>query len=274
MEELILMTDYLQRRRFFKKNARKIIYSDWLSQVFVFAVLFVTLAGLSSIYSALMTLCFEIADNYLVSYMMSVCYIFFTVAFVTALVYGIIRFEVLSFEQKNPAVSDVFEVFSSSYMLERAYKTMFSFVIRIVPAFVFPFALSRFIGSNLYYKLFRSDITVGNIDVVYLSFNILLLVLVFLAFSVSGKHVVGLFYAVKNSDAPVGMCFKNSGKACFGYTTELFLMMFSFVPLIVVSLFTMGVAFIVYTLPYMLLTFAGMSEFLDMKKISLDDERI
>ena len=122
------MTDYLQRRRFFKKNARKIIYSDWLSQVFVFAVLFVTLAGLSSIYSALMTLCFEIADNYLVSYMMSVCYIFFTVAFVTALVYGIIRFEVLSFEQKNPVVSDVFEVFSSSFNCSAISRYLYGYI--------------------------------------------------------------------------------------------------------------------------------------------------
>lgn len=268
------MTEYLQRRRFFKKNAKKLIYADWLSQIFVFAVLFVSFAGLNSIYSGIVTLCLDITKNSLVSFLLSVLYVFLTFVFMIPLLYGTIHFEILAFEEKKPMVSNVFDAFSGTSILVRTYKTFLSFLIRVIPEFLVVFLLSKFIGSDIYYELFRMDFMVGNIDVVYLSFNVVLLVFVFLAFAFSGKHLVGLFFAVKNEDMPVGQCFKMARNACFGFTTELFLMMFSFVPLIVVSLFTMGVGFIIYTIPYLLLTFAGMSKFLYMKKISLDDERI
>ncbi len=259
------MTDYLQRRRYFKKNARGIIYSDWLSQIFVFAAVMVSVAGLNSIYGGLMTLAYNVANNDMFSYMISVFYTFLTFAFVLPLVYGVIHFEILAFENKKPSVSRVFDAFANTEKLTRTYKTFLSFVLRIIPVFIPVFLLSGFIQSPLYYSILKTEYTVGNIDVVYLSFNIVLLIFVFLSLSFTGKHIVGLFIAVKNQEQSVGECFRLGKNVCSGYTAELCLMTFSFVPLIVVSMFTLGIMFIVYTLPYILLTFSGMTEFLYSK---------
>ncbi len=264
------MPEHLQRRRFFKSNAKNILYSSWINQIFVFFVLFAYLSGINSMKNAVSSLAYQITDSFAIPYVLMVLYMSLSLLLIFPLLYGVIKFEICCIEKKNVSVSVMFDTFSSVELLLRSYSVFLSFLLRVLPLYVLPFALGLYIDGGYYKLLLQNSYFVGNVDVVYFLLNLVMFLLYLVSFVLTGKRFVGLYISVKREDLPVARCFQMGNLCSHSFSGEITMLNFTFVPLVVISMFSLGVLFVIYTLPYILLTFTGMSDFLYERVVACD----
>ena len=84
----------------------------------------------------------------------------------------------------------------------------------------------------------------------------------FLAVFISGRLFPFVNSVVCGGDQPVSLCLKASLKATKGKMWKLFAFYLSFIPWILLSLLTVGVLFVIFTFPYMLIAECLYSEYL------------
>lgn len=251
-----------------KKQSRNILFSDWTSHILLFVILLVICTGIATLGVCFADLALKIGGNYIFANSLVYFYFVLSVAFVIPLVYGCLVFEIKAAEGQKPKIFEMFCAFSSSDELLYSYKISLLFFMNVILKFSPAIALGIFINSPYYSsEIINYYIGIKGIDVSYLVFNILLVALVFLGLVWSSKNFVGLVCDI---------CYEGDTFENFSYAKvksikngyKLTSMCISFIPLFVLSLFSAGILFALYTLPYFLLSMCILSKEILKDKIS------
>ena len=251
-----------ERRKFFKRQARAALLGDWVNQILAFFITSVCFVGINMLGSAMYALLSDIgAYTEYIGYFPSFYYVL-SLFLTVPLICGVFRFEMLEFDGNKGTVGDVFFAFSSSEQLSRCYKIFFSFAVRFLPPFIPAFAVLYYAREIYAYDATLLHTELFGVDIAYFLLCTLFAVLFCAALVYNGGNLVGLYYAVRLDDEDIGACFLMGKAASRSSRGEISMLVLSFVPLFASSLFTFGLLFIIYTLPYFLLSFIYLSEYL------------
>lgn len=249
----------LSKRRFFKRASRRLLFSEWLMQVFVFITVGAIFYGIFQFGAALGFAVHEITANEKLSVLLISVFIVFAIAILVPLLYGLFAFEINAVSPKKCNASDVFCAFSSGEKLYRAYDLFFGLVFRY--AFYFLPAILLHFYNILVYPNTDFVVYYGGVDVVLFLLRTLFVVLLFLGIMLSTKGFAAIYICIKTDKSAAESfylakkCMKNNG-------LEAVKLALSFFPLFVISLFTVGFLFLLYTIPYMFITFVMYSKYL------------
>jgi len=253
------------KRKFFKNEAKRIIFSEWLNAVIATLVVVLVIAGLSAIQSAyLYLLSKQLSQNATIAVS-----VFFNVA--SALVFlpvlfGYIIWCVQKYEGDAAPVSNVFEVFSTPENLGRAYAVTLAFLMRAVVLFAIPVLLNYFLKLNtIRIEKHLSEIYPILPELFTVVSKLFILFFYSIAFSMTAKLFMFVYIAIKNPDMSLRMCSSKAAKLMRGHKVESVVLNFSFFGWILLSLFTAGVLFVIFVIPYMLLSIISFCSYLYAK---------
>ncbi len=249
-------------KKFFKSEARKTIYGDWLTHIFAHLLVFVCFAGIVSLGQQMGVLAFSLGISEHYASLFLLFYDAVALFMAIPLVYGVMYFEMLCSEAKRPNASVVFSAFSTPKTLLCAYELFFALFIRVLPCFA-P-AIAVWIYMQYYYSpdIFVLPVDIGGFDEAYFVLSTVLVALFFLGLVLSSRFFVGLYVCLKRPYLPKRDAFYIGSLCCHNNSSGLVSLFFSFVPLLVISLFTVGILFVAYTVPYITLTFMNAARFL------------
>lgn len=250
----------ITRRAFFKRAARRYLFSDWVTHILAFLVAGAFFVGINQLGTCVESLIFAVTGNIELAYLFSSVYIVLSFAVTIPVLYGVVKFEINAVEG-NGNVADIFNAFSSAVQLNRTYKLFFFTVFRTVICYL-PFAVLWLFLSLYYYEgIFGLMLNVYSVDLIRLFLSSLLVMFLFLGLVLSAKYFTGVYVSVKNEEMPVKACFLVASNCNFMSAGELSGIMLSFLPLCILSLFTAGLLFILYTVPYILITMIMVSKY-------------
>ena len=250
-----------ERRKYFKHCARKTLLSDWVNQICAFFITGVCMAGISYLGYAIQDLLFNIGVESEGIYLFPALYMILSWFVIVPLMLGVFNFECRVVAGEEASVRDVFYAFSCERELSRAYKIFIGFILKSLPGFI-PSIILWFFIYHLYPYGHLRPFIVFETDIVYLALNAIFVLAVFIGIVYASKNLVGVYYAVKSDNEDVSACFIMGSVASHSSRFEITVLALSFLPLFAVSFFTFGFLFIVYTLPYFVLSFVYMSDYL------------
>ena len=260
--ESIVQMKNMSRRRFFKKSARRLLYSDWVNQILAFVIVGAFVVGFNYFGTSVSLVIENLTHNIPLAGAFMCAFAFLSVVFVIPMLYGLVLFEIKAVRGEKNMISDVFSAFSDSELLLRSYNVFFRVFIISVLCFLPSFAV-YFFGEFIYGEFVGAlNFSIGGVDVASFSLNTLFVLLLYLGISLSCANFVGLYISVDRCDLTVAECFYTAKLCIYRSRGELGKTALSFFPLFVVSLFTMGFLFVMYTIPYMFITFVMFSKYL------------
>ena len=256
-----------QRKHFFKAQSRKLLFSDWLTQVFAFLIVGSIYVGIVQFGASVSLLMESLTGNVYVPVL--IYYIFLVVDFflLFPLAAGIMYFEKSAIERGKGNIPDLFYFYQSSDELIRSCKVV---LFALMKSFVFflPSTLIDHYLKNIYDgSFFGYKNSVSGIDTVYLSLNVLMFVLAAAGFVLSSKNIMGMYVCIERENTSVRDCFFVAKLCVLGSQREMAKLVFSFVPLFALSLFTLGFLFVMYTIPYVAITLTMFSKYLYEKEM-------
>ncbi len=255
----------MSRRRFFKRAARRMLFSDWTRQIVAFLVVFAFFIGVNYFGISASGVLYEIMENAAVSTFVISFLLFASFAFAIPLFYGLLGFEINAISGKKTELSSIFSAFSDFDIVMRSYVLFFRMLFQCI--FGFLPAIALFCFKNYFYEGgMLGELTFAGIDVILFLINTLLILLLYLGIVLSANLFVGVYISIKREDMQVEECFYEAKKCIKGSRAELAKTALSFLPLFVVSLFTIGFLFVMYTIPYMVITLLMFSKYLYDKK--------
>ncbi len=267
LEEVVVKVPS-NRRSFFKQKARSLLFSNWLTQIFAFFVVFVCGYGIQRFGTGAAVLLESITSLTGLSNLLFLVFQILSVCAVIPLVYGLVYFE-CCFLEGNCSLANIFAAFGSLSMFERAYKLFFYVLFKLLLPFL-PFLILVVYTNNFYYEgIYGAQITMFEIDMVFFMLRSLEIVLFYLAFVFGAKNFLGIYISVLRSDRPLKECFFVASVCINKSKSEFALLALSFLPICVLSLFTVGFLFLMYTFPYMLVTFVMYSKYLYEKEMTV-----
>ena len=257
------MKYYFPERRIFlnsvkdiKKYAKTLLYADWVSHIAVLFGFMVCILGLSFAGYASLALLNKYAHLTEVHYgLLSVFFTLFIGLPVIPLMYGLCVYAANTVGGHKPNILDLFYAFGSLRAFSRSYKLFFALVWRAIVVFAIPAACVYQAEVLLYEENFLF-VSYYGYDVGYFVISVGLFLLFYAAFAVFARYAAAVYLTAENELLPVSVCFSAASFAlschngCHSYTR----LMFSFLPLTILSVFTFGVLFLVYTAPLMLIT--------------------
>ena len=266
MNEIVTLSK-MSRRKFFKRCARKILFSDWVSHVLAFFVFGTVLAGLVQFGMGAMMLFEQITANYYLSSVVVSVYVLFAVFLSIPMLYGLMYFEICAVEDGKCDLRNLFYCFATGEKLIRSYALFFRLLIKtflcfIPAAAVFVCLLCVYDDASLGIGYF-----VKNVNLVGLLCETVFVVLILLGLVLSAKHFVGAYICVRFPETKIKDAFFIAKVCTYDSKAEVTKLILSFVPLLFVSLYTFGLLFVMYSLPYMLLSFILMSKYLYDKEM-------
>ena len=241
------------------------LFSDWTRQVLAFVAVFAFFVGTNHFGMSFGSILFEITENETVAAFAMSFLMFASFAFGIPVFYGLVGFEISSVSGKNAKLSDLFSAFSDFDKVIRSYTIFFRLLFKGVLCFLPAIAL-LFFKSFFYENLVQGNWHMFGIDIVLFCINTVLVLLVYFGIVMSAGSFVGIYISVKREDKQVDECFYEAKKCIKGSESELAKTALSFLPLFAVSLFTMGFLFVLYTVPYMVITLIMFSKYLYDKK--------
>ena len=169
----------MSRRRFFKRCARKRLFSDWIKQVFAVLIVGAICAGLSEFGIGAMQLIEYITADVDLSSIVYATFLVLTLAVAIPLLYGLLYFEIRASEYNRSDLRDLFYAFSSTEIFVRSYSLFYSFVLRAFFGFIPAILVGVGWGmSNKYFPQF-ADYTIKNISITGLVWQSLLMIFLF-----------------------------------------------------------------------------------------------
>lgn len=256
-----------KRRRFFKQKARRLLYRDWLSQVFAFLIAGAVYFGLMQFGYAAASAFMTLAENDYLGVLWFSLFLVMSMAVMIPVVYGIFNFEINALKNERSCLSDMFFAFESSQMLMRSYKTALYAAWKSIVYFLPSLALGIFNDAYYTQGIFGAGVSVFGFDVIYLVLEAAYILLLMVGFILSSRVLVGIYVTVERPDEGVSNCFFTANMCCASSKREMAKLVFSFVPLFVLSLFSLGFLFVLYTIPYMLLCITLFSKYLYTKEM-------
>lgn len=258
----------MSKRRFFKRAARKMLFSDWITEIFAFVVIGAFFVGVTHFGTSVAITLNELTKNLLFAGAVVNFFDLLALALVIPMIYGLFYFEINAVSNEKGVLSDLFYAFSDKTLLGRCYGLFLRIFIRgilcYLPAIALFWLRMFYFESNLF-----GILSIGNVDVISFVLNTVFVLLLYLGFVLLSGTFVGIFVTVKREDLSVDECFFVAGKCIRKNRFELAKLSLSFLPLFVISLFSIGFLFVIYTLPYMLITFVLYSKYF-YEKLNLE----
>lgn len=254
-------------RRFFKRTARSILFSQWLPQIIAFLIVGAVYVGISQFGMCLASIVSLVTDNYNLSRVFAVVYFVLSFLFLVPIFYGLVKFEAYAVENKKSRLSDLFFAFSSMENANRAYGMFLCVALKVVLCFLPAIALWIFDVVFYYDGVFGYSLNFGNVDVFNFVLKSIFLVFLYLGMVLSSKYYFAVYISVVRPEFEPKDCFLLAKVCAHSVSHELAVITLSFVPLFVVSLFSMGLLFILYTLPYVFLTYTVVCKYVYEKEM-------
>lgn len=251
----------MSRRRFFKRAARRMLFSDWVCQILAFVVVGAFFIGVNHFGTSVGLIVCELTQNIYLTGFVIYFFAFVALAMVIPLLYGLVSFEINAVSNEKGVLSDLFCAFSSGESILRSYSLFFNVIFRCIFLYL-PAIATYCFRTFVYEKGMFFSFSVGGIDVVYFLLNTLLVITLYLGFVLSIGVVAGIYITVKIEDKRVEDCFFLAKIVLYKNRFELAKIAISFLPLFVLSLFSIGFLFVMYTVPYMMITFVMYSKYL------------
>lgn len=260
MESIVKMKN-MSRRRFFKRAARRMLFSDWVCQIFAFIVVGAFFVGVNHFGTSVGIVMNELTQNELLASFVIYFFTFLSLALVIPMLYGVISFEINAISNEKSVLSDIFCAFSSSESIVRSYSLFFNVFFRCILGFLPAVAVYSF-KLFVYEEGMLLTFFIGNVDAVSFVINTLFVIALYLGIVMSSGLFVGIYITVMRGDLPVEDCLFAAKKCLRGNRFEFAKTVISFLPIFVVSLFSMGFLFVMYTIPYMIITFVMFAKYL------------
>ena len=242
-------------RRFFKKCAKKLLYNDWIFQILAFLIVGGCVSGINQFGTSVYAVLYFVTENQMFAKLFLAVYSLVCLFGVCVpLFYGVVNFERNAAVKEKSDLRDLFYYFSSFELLSRAYYVFFNVALRIILCYL-PALILIYLKEFFYFEGFFGFIMrYGTIDLVGTALRTLVVILLYLGFVFSAKYYLTLFLSIEKRDFDMSKLLMMTKMCLFGERVKIAALALSFLPLFVVSLFTMGFLFIIYTLPYMFLT--------------------
>lgn len=237
------------------------LFSDWTSQIFAFIVVGAFFVGINHFGTSVGIVINELTQNLTLAGIVIYLFTFISFAFVIPMLYGLVSFEINALSNEKGKLSEIFCAFSSSESLLRSYSLFFNVFFRCILCFL-PAVLIYCFRVFVYEDGMFFSFSLGGIDVVYFLLNTLFVVALYLGIVMSAGTFVGIYITVRREDKPVEDCFFLATKSIRGNRFEMTKIAISFFPLFVLSLFSIGFLFVMYTIPYMIITLVMFSKYL------------
>ena len=243
------------------------LFSDWIVQILAFLIVGAVYVGVFHFGNSLGGLVYGISDNIKLYSLFASVYATLSLALFIPLLTGLVNFEIRAVENGNGKLCDIFDVFSSTEMLQRAYK-LFLFVLVKAVVLLLPGAVVLIFAETGYYDgVFGYTLSLFGYDVFYFVLKALSLILLYLGFVRLARCFVGICVCVLRKDLGIRQCFFVADVCMGTQKGEVSALAMSFLPLCLVSLFTAGFLPVLYTMPYMLISFVMYSKYIYDKEM-------
>ncbi len=252
MYEIIKMRNS-PRRRFIKRAARKMLFSEWLTQILAFLIVGSCFMAINNFGTSTAFIVKELTDNFLLLEIILFFFIFFAVMFTVPLLYGLVKFEINAISGEKGRLTDLFAAFSDFKSVIRSYLLFLQCFGRLILCFLPAIAAAAF-EEFIYDDIFLGQYIFCGVDVAAFLCNTLFVILLYLGIVLFSGCFVAIYLSVERTDISVDECFHKARLYMRGNRPEVSKTALSFIPLFVVSLFSIGFLFVLYTLPYMLIT--------------------
>lgn len=238
-----------------KKQAKKLLYRDWITHIGAFFTVFVSTSALATVASTIMVLSLEYTNIFVYS-LIFLSLLTLLAALCIPLYYGLFVFEYNAVNTDKTDIKDIFYAFSTPERYRRSFLTAFAVFWR----FLVVFSVPLFIFSELYLYLAGESqnfiqVAIGGYDITYTYLCVLLAVAFVISFLYFTRYFTAIYIVIECEDARVSKCFfaaKIFNRKCL---STLILVTLSYIPLAVISVLTFGILFIIYTLPVILITY-------------------
>jgi len=231
---VIKSPERIRRRRFFKREARRVIFSGSNWYKLVFASLFMSLTAVSVSYISDSFFAVMPANSYAASYLTDILYL----AVIVPLIYGFYAYCGELMTGTTPRFGVIFDVYGSVAMLARVYKIFFVYLWRY---FIWL--------AMIYAGLFAGGYFIIAAAVIFIGGGIFL-----------QRYYLVPYIALHNMT--VHEAVKCSVKLMKGYKFDILMFRFSFAVWFVISFLTLGVTAVMFVIPYYMLANLEFSKFI------------
>lgn len=229
------------------------LFSEWLTQILAFMIVGSCFMAINNFGTSAAFIVKELTDNLLFLEIILFFYIFFSTLFTVPLIYGLVQFEINAISGEKGRLTDIFTAFSDFKSVIRSYSLFLQCFGRLLLCFA-PAIASVVFKEYVFDDMFLGKYIFCTVDVAAFLSNTLFIVLLYLGLVLFSGCFVGIYLTVKRRDISVDECFHKARLYLRGNRPEVSKIALSFLPLFVVSLFSIGFLFVLYTLPYMIIT--------------------
>ena len=172
------------------------------------------------------------------------------------LVYGLGVFEYNAVHDAGADITDLFYAFSSGRRFQRSFLLFWSLLWRFFVIFALPLALTNEFTVYTYGEsVWFYPVTVaGSYDLTYFLLVVLILLSYTFCSAVYARCFTAFYLAVAHEEQSVSRCFAAAQLVNHGRNRRFFRLICSFFPLILLSVLSFGILFVLYTLPVMLIS--------------------
>lgn len=238
------------RRKFFKSRSRQILYNDWLTHVFAFLIVGSMSFGFKQFGASISILVQELTDNVFITALLFSIFLVLEFVFFIPVLIGYMYFEQRCLERGKASLSDLFYAFENTYDFTRSYKITLYATLKSVVYFIPAIALDYFLNNVYHEGIFNIESSFYGKDAVYFLLSVILIVFTSIGFVFCTKNIVGIYVCLIRNDTEISKCFFIANLCISQSKRELAMLTLSFLPLALLSLFTLGFLFIMYTIPY------------------------
>lgn len=240
-----------------KKCAKQKLYADWFTHIAVFVGFFAISCAILFGGAACVTLLNRYAHLSEADFaLLDSVYAIFVVLCVIPLAYGVLTYAVHVTDGQAADVMDLFCAFGSGKTFCRSFTLLWSLFWRAVLVFALPVYFVSQADILLYEENFLYT-DIGGFDVGYFLISTGLFIAFFAAFAFYSHYFAGIYFAIKHENARLSVCFSAAAFARKADPVQnvYVRLCIAFLPLLVLSLFTCGILFLIYTGPLILLAF-------------------
>lgn len=238
-EETIVITipERLKRRRYFKREARHVVFRNWYKLIFASLMITLIVVSVKYICGNFFAL-FDLSDGKMMKYAASYLTDIVFLAVIPPLIFGFYSYCKALSDNENPPFGTIFDLFGSVELLVKSYKIMYTFIWRY-----FTFAAIIYISLKITDKYAES---------IYIYAAALTAIFIF---AVTGliflqRYYLTPFVAAQNDQMTVRESLKYGVSLMKGYKVDVLMFQIGFIGWWTVSFFTIGLIAVIYTIPY------------------------
>gem|GEM_PF-3361149 len=237
---IIAVPERIRRRRYFKREARHIIFSgsNWYKLVFASMFMLVIMVSVNYICGSFLDV-FNVDKN-IEAYLTDIIYL----AVIVPFIYGFCLYNIKLADNESPRFGVIFDVYGSMSLLARTYKVFFTYIWRYFIWFAIIYG--ALIAAEYYF-----------IPAVIAAVALIICGAIFLQ-----RYYLTLYVALRNDDITVREAVKCGTSRMKGYKFDTLMFQFTFTAWFIVSFFTLGITAVLYVIPYYVLANLEFAEFI------------